>query len=423
MAEVLTQYSGMFVGPIARLLGYIMNWIFMFMDKVFGNQNIGICIILFTIVIYICLLPLTIKQQKFSKMQRIMQPELQAIQKKYKGKKDQESMMKMNEETQALYSKYGVSAMGSCVQLLIQMPILLGLYQVIYNIPAYVSSVKTHFMPVVEGIIGTNGYKETLTDFVEKIGLARPALNFSGTEEQAVNSIIDVLYKLPTTAWDGLKDSFSNLTGVIETLEGSLEQMNYFLGINIANSPMQLIKSGWSAGQYLLVLGAILVPVISAGTQFLNLKIMPTAAASTGDQEDAMMSSMKTMNYMMPILSFVMVLNVPVGMGIYWITGPVIRTIQQLIINKFMDKMDIDKLIKKNEEKAKKKREKKGIYENQISNAARMNTRKLSDRAVVNADNEEKLRQVYDNKQNAKPGSLTAKANMVKEFNERNNRQ
>ena len=83
---ILTQYQGSIVGPIAKLLGYLMNGIFTVLDKI-GIPNIGLAIIIFTIVVNLCLLPLTYKQQKFSKLQAKMSPELQAIQAKYKGKK------------------------------------------------------------------------------------------------------------------------------------------------------------------------------------------------------------------------------------------------------------------------------------------------------------------------------------------------
>ena len=105
---LLTQSNSFIIGPIAWLLGKLMNGIFVVLDTI-GIQNIGLCIILFTIVIYTLMLPLTIKQQKFSKMSAVMNPELQKISKKYKGKKDQESMLKQQEEMQALYMKYGVS--------------------------------------------------------------------------------------------------------------------------------------------------------------------------------------------------------------------------------------------------------------------------------------------------------------------------
>ncbi len=95
---LLTQNTGIILGPVAKLLGYIMEGIFFVIDKI-GIPNIGLAIILFTIVIYLLLMPLTIKQQKFSKLQVKMNPELQAIQKKYKNKKDNDSMMAMNMET------------------------------------------------------------------------------------------------------------------------------------------------------------------------------------------------------------------------------------------------------------------------------------------------------------------------------------
>ena len=80
---LLIQDTGIILGPVAKLLGYIMEGIFFVIDKI-GIPNIGLAIILFTIVIYLLLMPLTIKQQKFSKLQVKMNPELQAIQKKYK---------------------------------------------------------------------------------------------------------------------------------------------------------------------------------------------------------------------------------------------------------------------------------------------------------------------------------------------------
>lgn len=436
MAEIfLTQYTGKFIGPVAKLLGYLMNWIYMFLDML-HIQNIGLCIILFTLVIYLCLLPLTIKQQKSSKLQQRLQPELQEIQKKYKNKKDQASMMAMNEETQALYQKYGVSMTGSCLQLIIQMPILFALYRVIYNIPAYVTGVKEQFMPVVNGIMKLDGYQDSMTNFLSDIGLKTVQLNFNGTETQAANSIIDVLYKMPTSAWSKLRESFGGLGSVIDTLEVNLNHLNNFLGINISNSPMEIIKTGWSAGKYLLVFGAILVPILSAATQWLNYKLMPTAAAANTNNNnngntDTMASSMKMMNTMMPLMSFVMVFSLPVGMGIYWIAGAVIRSIQQVLINKHIESLDLDKVIEQNQEKARKKRAKKGIPENQISNMARMNTRSLKDKATITSDGAdngqssktENHQTPVNYSKDAKPGSLAAKANMVKEFNERNNKQ
>lgn len=107
---------------IGQILGYIINWIFEGLT-IIGIPNIGLSIILFTIITYVLMLPSTIKQQKYSKLSQKMTPEIQAIQRKYKDKKDQVSMMKMNEETKAVYEKYGTSPTGGCLQLLITFPI------------------------------------------------------------------------------------------------------------------------------------------------------------------------------------------------------------------------------------------------------------------------------------------------------------
>lgn len=118
---VLTAYPGSILGPVAKFLGWIMNGIYNGISSITGGrvESVVLSIVIVTIIIYMCLLPLTIKQQKFSKLSQKMQPEMQAIQAKYKNKKDQASMMAMQQETQMLYDKYGISPMGSCVQLII----------------------------------------------------------------------------------------------------------------------------------------------------------------------------------------------------------------------------------------------------------------------------------------------------------------
>lgn len=207
---ILTQYSGSILGPIARVLGWIMNWIYLFLSNVFGIENIGLTIIGLTILIYMCMLPMTVKQQKFSKLQQKMQPEIKAIQEKYKGRRDQESQMAMNEETQALYAKYGISPTGTCLPLLLQMPVFFALYRVIYNVPAYVSSVKMAFDGIVDGIINTPGFQGTMEKFLEGLNLTNQiGADFNHTDIEVVkNFIVDSVYKMPTTGWGALRNLF-----------------------------------------------------------------------------------------------------------------------------------------------------------------------------------------------------------------------
>ena len=403
---------------------YLMSWI--------GIENVGLCIILFTIIVYLLLFPLTYKQQKFSKLSQKMQPEIQAIQKKYNGKKDQASMMAMNEETQAVYQKYGVSMMGSCVQLLIQMPLLLALYQVFQNVPAYVTGVKNNFMPLVEGIMATSGYQDKMTQLVTDLGIyTRPAADFTVTDQTTLtNFVVDVLYKMNSNGWDTLKEVFPSLTDIISSTYETVSHVNNFFWLNISDTPWQIITTNFQAGSYLLVIGALLIPVVSYLTQIINVKLMPQSGSTSGDNADAMARQMKMMNRTMPLFSFVICFTVPVGLGVYWIAGAVVRSVQQFFLNKHFEKINLDDIIKKNQEKAKKKREKMGISENQISNAARINAKKIVEPSVGAASNkmssaerERQIEKANAAKAKAKAGSMAAKANMVREFNERNTRK
>ncbi len=429
---LLTQYQGKIVGPVAWLLGHLMNAIFNVLNAI-GIPNIGLAIIIFTIVIYLCLLPLTYKQQKFSKLQAKMSPELKAIQDKYKGKKDNDSMLAMQAETKEVYAKYGVSQTGSCVQLLIQMPILFALYRVIYSIPAYVTIVKNAFSPLVEDLMATTGasdFLQTLTGANLYAKQFTDAAFTSGNTDYIKNTFIDVLNKASTADWDSLTAQFPNLTASIENTHSLLSRYNNFLGLNIADTPMYMIQTGFANKAFFLMLGGVLVPLFAALTQWINTKLMPQPATDNKPDADdptaQMAQSMKTMNLMMPIMSAVFCLSLPAGMGLYWIAGAVVRSIQQVVINRHIDKIDIDAEIAKNTAKYKEKMEKEKTTR-QMSLYANISTKNndlSSNSGVSEAEKEEQLSKaaaVYNGKEIRKD-SLLAKANMVKEFNEKNNK-
>ena len=416
---LLTQNSTFIIGDVARILGWIMSVLFNFLDSVFGIQNIGLCIILFTAIIYLLMLPLTIKQQKFSKLSAKMNPEIQEIQKKYKNKKDNDSMMAMNEETQAVYAKYGVSPTGSCLQLLIQLPILLSLYRVIMNVPAYVSGVKNVFTELAGQILAAPGGSEFMQEMA-----TNGRLYIEGKDFGQVNTIIDVLYKLQESGnatWQMLIDKFPDMESLIINTQASINHMNNF-GINIANSPWNIAKSAIATGSFLLLLGAVLVPLLAALTQWLNVKLMPQP--STGDENSTMNSTMKTMNMTMPLMSAWFCFTLPSGMGLYWIAGAVIRGIQQWAINKYMNKLDLDEIVKKNIEKNNRIREKKGLPPQKITDIAKTNVKTIENSKNKRTMTEEERMAAVEAstnyyKNSDKPGSLAAKAAMVAKYNEK----
>ena len=425
---LLTTQTG-FLKPIAWLLGQIFNGLFnliyniaeWFTDKPYHVPIIGISVILFTIIVRLILLPMTIKQQKFSKLSGLMNPELQEIQAKYKDKRDQVSMMNMQAETKAVYEKYGVSPTGSCLQMFIQMPIFFALYQVIINIPGYISGIREIFEHAVVKITSVNGYAEILSNFISEEGIRTYTWKADSVTD---NQIIDVLYNLSPSQWTKLGEisDFSGFSDVLAKTAETLQPMQNFLGLNIADTPLSLIKMGWSSHTYVLILAAILIPVLSWLTQMLNIKLMPVA--STDDSNSQMNATMKSMNTFMPLFSAFICFSFPVGIGIYWIIGSLVRCIQQLVINRHLDNMDMDDFIKKNQEKMAKKRAKAGLPPQKITQQAKINVRNIEEPKRKTAEDRQQDTKntsgYYTNIPETKPGSLASKANMVAEFDKKN---
>ena len=419
---ILATKSGTpIIGQIAVVMGWIMNAIYKVLEAV-GIQNLGLCIIIFSILIYLCMTPLQIKQQKFSKLSVIMQPEIQKIQKKYQGKKDQDSMMKMQEETQAVYQKYGVSATGSCVQLAIQMPILFALYQVIQNIPAYVGSVYNVFNGVCTKILAVDGFTDIINNFITDNKMTR----VRQVTENA-DSIVDFLYALSPSQWESLQNisQFSGFSDQISKTASEIQKMQTFGVLNIADQPLSYIKTG----SLILIIAALAIPLLSWATQMLNLKLMPQAATQNGNNDNnAMASSMKTMNTVMPLMSAFFCFTFPVGLGIYWIASSVVRSIQQLLINRHLNKMNIDDLVNENMKKMEAKRAKEGLPPQKITNQAHQSARNINKiekgmSGTDEANRAKKVEEAYKNASHAKAGSITAKANLVRDYEERNKKK
>lgn len=415
MGILLTQRDGFIIGNIAKILGFIMNGIFEVLDSI-GIHNIGLCIIIFTIIIYTLLLPMTIKQQKTTRIMFVMNPEIQAIQKKYANKKDQASMMKMQEETKLVYEKYGTSPTGGCLGSIIQLPILFALWPVVQNVPAYVGGLKQAYMPLVEKIMATDGFQKIM----ESIGTSNPIMiSPEKYDYTKANTIVDVLYKFQESTWDTLADKFPQLSDLIYSTQENIAEMNYFLGINIAETPMSMFKSALATTAVGMMIIAVLIPILAGASQWLSAVIMQKTSASTNknDKDNQMMQQMNMMMKIMPLMSVVMCFSMPAGLGIYWITSAVVRTIQQVVVNKSLNKKSIDDIVKENVEKAAKKRaSKKEVESKTLNQMAQRSTRNIEDNTRKTVSNNN----VDSYKPNAKPGSLASKANMVSDFNNRN---
>lgn len=450
MYVFLTQYNGAILGPIAKVLGYILQGIYAFFD-LFGIHNTGLCIIIFTFIVNALMIPITIKQQKFSKLNSVMAPEIQAIQAKYKDKKDQDSIRKMQMEQQAVYSKYGVSATAGCLPMLITLPIFFALYRVIYNVPAYVPQIKEIYENIIN-VIGTSGI--AIDEFAHHIGAfvrnggvtditirsgqitsqslskiddivaAISSINTNGSfTASASNYIVDILSQFKETNWKELWDmdifkNYPQITDSMKTSYSELKGIYSFLGMNIMEN------ASWRNF-------TILVPVLAVVTQFINNRIIMSNTQTQNNSDNSMAASMNTMNNVMPFISGIFCFMFPIGVGLYWVAGSLFRIIQSLFINMYFNKVGIEYIAEKNMEKRNRKLEKKGIDPNSTKMQQLAKTRTSS----INTSNTKYINKNNDNRSyknskqdfyvnhDIKSGSISDFANMLNRDYENKNQE
>ena len=397
------------IQPIATALGAILDVLYKGLD-VLGIANVAIAIVVFTLLVKLLMLPLTVKQQKMSKLTAIMNPEIKEIQAKYKDKRgDQEAMLKMQAETKAVYEKYGVSQWGSCIQLLIQMPILFALYRVFQQIPLYISSIKVLFTNILgdgsTGLSSVNGYQDTLSGIASNV-------DWSSTKAAIVG-----LNSFSADQWNQLKEAFPSMSQLITDNYNQIKQVNTFLGVNMSQAP------GFSLSL------PILIPILAGVTQFISVKVSQAGMTQGNDDDNPAAASMKMMTLFMPIMSAFIAISVPAGLGVYWIATAVIQTIMYIFINRYYDKIGTDAIVQKNIEKRNKKRAKQGLPAETITKNAKVSAKKVTtEDRVRNLQakkdaNDKKiadLKAAAKNVNHSKAGSLASKANMVSEYNESN---
>ncbi len=407
---------------IVDIMGMIMSFIFEITSS-FGIFNIGVCIIIFTIVTRIIMFPLSYKQAKSQKMMSVVQPEIAAIQKKYQGKEsDQKSAMMMQAEIKSVYEKYGVSMTGGCIQLIIQMPILFALYKVILNIPAYVGSVKIYFQNIVDAIGGASAI-EAVNTFAHSSEALTNVITQSRIKDGIIattDNIIDFLYHLNPAQWTDFTNNFSQFADAINNNYQYIEQMNNFLGINLATSP----------GAYgMLSIKAWIIPVLAGLSQYISTKIISSASGSAmmDDENNPTASTMKSMNIMMPIISVFFCFSFASGIGIYWIASSVIMGLQQYLLNKHFNKMNVDDLVKENLDKVNAKRAKKGLppinEKSSQDNLKRLQERNERVQAALEAKQAASKKRVSENDSYYVTNSIADRANMVQQYEERKSKK
>ena len=301
------------LSAIGAVVGFITNKI------CFGSYLAGICV--FAVLVEILMLPFAIKQQKNTIRQAKLRPKEMAIRNKYKGRTDQATAQKMQQEIQEFYQRENFSPYSGCLQLLIQMPIIIALYNIVINPLHYVL-----------------GQSTTLVNALSTYATTARAAGGAGMSFSANSSTISVLSAIESGKLnlEGLRSFafISNGGDLVDSLSHVVDELPSFMvggsnGINLGMNP------SWENFNILL-----LVPVLTFGAYFLTSKINRklTYQPATGDGADAkqVACSNTMMDITMPLMSTIFTFAVPALVGIYWIFRSLVGLLKQFIISRFM---------------------------------------------------------------------------------------
>lgn len=301
-----------------------LGWI---IEKIYDIvNNYGWAIIIFTIIIKMVVLPLTIKSQKAMKKQQKIQPIIMELQQKYKN--DQE---KLQMEMMKIYKENDISMMGGCLPMLIQMPILIGLYQVIQKPLSFLMHVDFNTEAAINKVI----------DLQQRI--VEAGINIGNLKTYTMQQLADTS-QIQLSKWS-------------EILNGASDpwSINFgFLGMDLSNAPIISVQS-ILAGNFkdMSIILLILIPIVAVLTTWLvskqsqamtQGKLSEEAKKKQQDDPSAQMS--KSMMMMMPIMTGFFTFTLPSGLGIYWIISNVMQLIQQFCLNKYFDKKEDDFVVK-----------------------------------------------------------------------------
>ncbi|ONI39320.1 hypothetical protein AN640_01815 [Candidatus Epulonipiscium fishelsonii] len=384
---------------INSFFGFILNLIFEGIVILFPVGALGLTIIVFTLIVRVLMTPLQIKQQRSMRMTSKLQPELQAIQRKYANKKDQQSQLAQSQEMQALYKKYNINPMAGCLPLIIQLPLLYAVYAVLRQPSHYISKLKELYLAMADKLIEmVPNWDSIMNSVLEKIPMSSSAI-YELEKIDNGGTLSDKLSLFTTAQWEALISSVPQ--NVADAFIELLERKNDFewFIFNLVDSPAHLVESG----NYL----AIIVPILAGLSTFIFTKVtmanskamQAEAAAKNGNAvsnptQDSAESMMKTMNMMMPIMMGFFSYTVSSGLALYWIAGNVISMIQQKFVNKIVKEEELAFERKLEEERI--------AREAELAKNRKKKKKKKNPQAQIGTENNEKKDNKQKNNQNKK---------------------
>ncbi len=273
-------------------------------------------ILVFALIVKIILFPLSIKQQKNSQKMAKLAPKQEAIRKKYAGRTDRATQMKMNEEIQRLYAEEKFNPMGGCLPMLLQLPIILLLYTTI-------NSPLTSMSKTADYYVETSDIQAILTENAAEYGIELGDKDISVTQAKALSIISNATYD-----FDGLSsvDEETKIVKVTDEQKTSVEKLReYYDSFEVG--PINLMENPGFSPIY-----NALIPLLVFLSSFFSTKLVRKFTYNpNGAQADA---SMKFMDWTMPLMILWFSFQVPALIGVYWIFQNIISIGQQFALSK-----------------------------------------------------------------------------------------
>lgn len=292
------------MGFISELFGYVLNALYNLIS------NYGIAIIIFSVLLRLILIPITIKQQKTMKKSNEMQQEMKNIQAKYKNNPE-----KLNQETMELYKREGLSPFSGCFTAILQLLIILSVFWLVSQPLTYMKRVQNseiykEYKTAVEGDSSKSSYKEIAI------------INKASEDYQ------NIINELKNENVEN-REELENRKAQLEELRINME----FLGLDLSKVPTQSLND-WKV---------YIIPVLYVITSFISIRITTKTQMSKSKNEEekapeleSMEQMNKSMSYMMPIMSISIAVIAPLGLALYWLVSNILMIVERLVINKFM---------------------------------------------------------------------------------------
>lgn len=323
----------------ANIFGYVLNFIYE------AIKNYGLAIILFSILLKLILLPLTIKQQRTLKKSQKVQAELKVIQEKYKNDKE-----KLNKEMMDLYKRENMSPFSGCLSSIIQLILLLAMFYLVRNPLTYMKKVDIDEINIYKEKIVAELGEENLNKAYPEISIVKYINNKIDNVEENTNKedkLDDQTEKeIENEESEEIKEELAEEENEELEIDKDLYINMNFLGLDLGKIPQENFND----------IKVFIIPVLYIISSFISIRLMPTATPKTEndkkedtknneeskkdektEQEEASEQMNKTMTWMMPILAVSVSLMAPLGLALYWLVNNILMILERIFIDKNMN--------------------------------------------------------------------------------------